>query len=194
VFALSGLIFWAFFATSSAHILGSLVENAAVLKSFRVPPLAFPLAQLMAGLINLLLSFVPFALVLASFGWRPAWVHLLVFPITALFAAFLFGIALALCALNVYFRDVGLLWGALLPAFFYFTPIAYPPDLVPADLRWVAAMNPLYHFIGLVRAVIVDGAVPPPAAWATGVALAAAALGVGLWTHERLRRGYVANC
>jgi len=194
VFALSGLVFWAFFATSSAHILSALVENAAVLKSFRVPSLAFPLAQAMAGVINLLLSFIPFALVLASFGWRPEWVHLLVFPITALFAAFLFGIALALCALNVYFRDIGLLWGALLPAFFYLTPIAYPPDLVPVDLRWIATLNPLYHFIGLVRAVIVDGTPPALSAWGISAGLAVVALGLGLWVHDRLRRGYVANC
>jgi ABC-2 type transport system permease protein len=194
VFALSGLVFWAFFATSSGHILSALVENAAVLKSFRVPSLAFPLSQLMAGSINLLLSFVPFAVVLAFFGWRPQWVHLLVFPITALFATFLFGVALALCALNVYFRDIGLLWSALLPAFFYLTPIAYPAELVPEELRWVTALNPLYHFIGLVRAVIVDGAFPTWTAWSISAALALAALGTGLWVHERLRRGYVANC
>ncbi|HEX2617154.1 MAG TPA: ABC transporter permease [Flavobacteriales bacterium] len=194
VFALSGLVFWAFFATSSAHILSALVENASILKSFPVPTLAFPLAQAMAGLINLLLSFVPFALVLVSFGWRPEWVHLLVFPITALFAAFLFGLSLALCALNVYFRDIGLLWGALLPAFFYLTPIAYPPELVPVNLRWIAAANPLYHFIGLVRSVIVDGTAPAPSAWLISTALSAVALGLGLWVHERLRRGYVANC
>ncbi len=193
VFALSGLIFWAFFATVSGHILGALVENAGVLKSLAVPPLAFPLAQLFAGLFNLLLSFVPFAFIMAFFGWRPALVHLLVLPVTALLATFLFGIGLGLCALNVYFRDIGLLWGALLPAFFYLTPIAYPPDLVPARLQWIAALNPLYHFIGLVRTVLVDGVVPGSSEWITAVWIAALALVIGLFLHHALRRGYIAN-
>ena len=193
VFALSGLIFWSFFATVSGHILGSLTENAGVLKSLAIPPLAFPIAQLMAGLFNLLLSFIPFAFIMIWFGWRPALVHLLVLPITALFATFLFGISLALCALNVYFRDIGLLWSALLPAFFYLTPIAYPADLVPDGLRWIAALNPLYHFIGLVRSVLVEGTVPNASAWITAAWIALLALVIGLFAHRVLRRGYIAN-
>jgi ABC-type polysaccharide/polyol phosphate export permease len=193
VFALSGLVFWAFFSTSTGHVLGALVENAGVLKSMAVPPLAFPLAQILAGLFNLLLSFIPFAFILAAFGWRPQFVHLLVLPITALLGVFAFGLGLALCALNVYFRDIGLLWSALLPALFYLTPIAYPPDLVPDGLRWVAALNPLYHFIGLVRSVIVEGNAPNAAAWITSLWIALFALIIGLLTHRLLRRGYIAN-
>lgn len=194
VFALSGLVFWTWFATSSTHILQSLVENAALLRSFRVPSLAFPLAQALAGLVNLFLALVPFACILAAFGWRPDGVHLLVLPIILLLALFLFGIGTALCALNVYFRDMGLLWSALLPALFYITPIAYPADLVPADLRWIAALNPLYHFIGMVRMVVVDGLVPAWADWWQVGGIALLALLGGLLVHHVLRKGYVANC
>lgn len=193
VFALTGLVFWAFFATVSGHLLGALVENAPVLKSLAVPPLAFPLGQLLAGLFNLLLSFVPLACILAWFGWRPAPQHLLIVPATALFAAFVFGIGLGLCALNVYFRDIGLLWSALLPAFFYLTPIAYPPDLVPERLRWIAELNPLYHFIALVRSIIVEGVVPSVGSWGVAMLLAAGAMGAGLLVHNGLRKGYIAN-
>lgn len=193
VFALTGLIFWAFFSTGSTHVLGAMVENAGVLKSLAVPPLAFPLAQLLAGLFNLLLSFVPFAFILAWFGWRPEPVHLLILPVTALLAAFLFGVGLGLCALNVYFRDIGLLWNALLPALFYLTPIAYPPDLVPARLQWVAALNPLYHFIGSVRSVLVEGTPPTATEWMVLMWMAALAMLSGLFVHHALRRGYIAN-
>jgi len=193
VFALSGLIFWSFFSTSTGHILSSLVDNGHVLRSLAVPPLAFPVAQLMAGLFNLVASFVPFAFILAWFGWRPEPVHLLIVPITALLALFVFGIGLALGALNVYFRDIGLLWGALLPAIFYLTPIAYPADLVPEGMRWIAALNPLYHFIGLVRTVIVDGASPELPQWITACWMAALSTTIGLFVHSSLRRGYIAN-
>lgn len=193
VFALTGLVFWTFFATVSGHVLGALVENAHVLKSLAVPPLAFPLGQLLAGLFNLALSFIPLALILAWFGWRPMPVHLLIVPATLLFSSFLFGIGLGLCALNVYFRDIGLLWSALLPAFFYLTPIAYPPELVPDRLRWIAESNPLYHFIALVRAIIVEGVPPTIGSWVTTLLIAAVALSLGMTLHNLLRRGYVAN-
>ena len=193
VFALTGLVFWSFFATVSGHVLGALVENASILKSLAVPPLAFPLGQLLAGLFNLLLSFVPLAAILVWFGWRPAPQHLLIVPATALFALFVFCIGLCLCALNVFFRDIGLLWNALLPAFFYLTPIAYPPDLVPERLRWIAELNPLYHFIALVRSILVEGAMPTTGEWGTVVFLATVAMAVGLLVHRWLRKGYVAN-
>ncbi len=193
VFALTGLIFWSFFATTSAHILSSVVDNAHVLRSLAVPAQVFPLAQLMAGLFNLLVSFIPFAFILAWFGWRPVPATLLVIPVVALFASFLFGLSLALCALNVYFRDIGILWSALLPALFYLTPVAYPPDLVPADLRWVASLNPLYHFIGLVRVVLYDGQIPGPELWVPAIGLSLIALLGGLSVFNLLRRGFIAN-
>lgn len=193
VFALSGLIFWSFFSTSSAHIMGALVENAAVLRSLAVPPLVFPLAQLLAGLFNLGMSFIPFAFILHAFGWAPHATDLLVLPIVVLFAGFIFGISLALCALNVYFRDIGLLWNALLPALFYITPIAYPPELVPDRLRWVAEVNPLYHFIGAFREVLYQGGVPPGGSWVVlmGLSVLSGLLGWGL--YRNLRRGFIAN-
>jgi ABC-2 type transport system permease protein len=193
VFALTGLVFWTFFSTVSGHMLGALVENANVLKSLAVPPLAFPLGQLLAGLFNLALSFIPLAFILAWFGWRPTPAHLLILPATALFALFIFGTGLGLCALNVYFRDIGLLWSALLPAFFYLTPIAYPPELVPDRLRWIAELNPLYHFIALVRSIIVDGVRPSLEAWVITLLIAVVALIIGMGLHNLLRRGYIAN-
>ena len=193
VFALTGLVFWTFFATVTGHMLGALVENANVLKSLAVPPMAFPLGQLLAGLFNLALSAVPLAFILVWFGWQPRSSHLLILPATALFALFIFDIGLGLCALNVYFRDIGLLWSALLPAFFYLTPIAYPPELVPERLRWIAELNPLYHFILLVRSILVEGARPSVSAWATALLLAGFAAAVGMGLHRLLRRGYIAN-
>ncbi len=193
VFALTGLILWTFFATTSAHVLGALVENAHVLRSLAVPPLVFPLAQLFAGLINLLFSLIPFALLLAAFGWRPQPVHLLALPALALFAVFVFGLSLALCTLNVYFRDIGLLWNALLPALFYITPIAYPPDLVPADLRWVAGLDPLYWYIDLFRTIVYHGQLPDAGRMALVTVLSAAALAMGMVVYGSLRRGLVAN-
>ena len=193
VYALTGLIFWTFFSTVTGHVLNAFTENAGVLKSMAVPPLAFPLAQLLAGLFNLILSFLPFGVILIWFGWQPLTVHFMVAPIVVLFTAFVFGIGLALCALNVYFRDIGLLWSALLPALFYLTPIAYPATLVPERLRWIAGLNPLYHFIHLVRTVLVDGALPTTWNWLVACGLALAALTIGLLVHQALRRGYIAN-
>ncbi len=193
VFALSGLIFWSFFATTSAHVMGALVENAAVLRSLAVPPLVFPLAQLLAGLFNLFMSFIPFAIILHLFGRIPSMTDLLVVPIVLCFAAFILGISLALAALNVYFRDIGLLWNALLPAFFYITPIAYPADLIPERMRWIAEVNPLYHFIVAFREVLYYGRIPSMEQLVLITGLAILASTIGWVLYRALRPGFIAN-
>lgn len=193
VFALSGLIFWSFFATTSAHIMGSLVENAGVLRSLSVPPMVFPLGQLLAGLFNLFMSFIPFAIVLHLFGRTAHVADLLILPIVLCYAAFIMGISLALAALNVYFRDVGLLWNALLPAFFYITPIAYPADLIPDRLRWIAELNPLYHYIQAFRTVLVNGEVPDLEAWVILLGMAVFTSSIGSTAYRMLRPGFIAN-
>jgi ABC-2 type transport system permease protein len=193
VFALTGLIFWSFFATSSGHVLGSLVESATVLKSLSVKPILFPLSQIIAGCINLLMSFIPFVFILIYLGWEAQLENLLVFPVATLLAVFTFGIALALSALNVFFRDTGMLWGALLPAFFYFTPIAYPVELIPADMKWVIELNPLYHFVEAFRTVLYHAQVLPLNRWLLLVALATFSLLIGLLVFKRLERGFISN-
>lgn len=193
VFALSGLIFWSFFATSSAHIMGALVESAGVLRSLAVPPLVFPMAQLIAGLFNLFMSFIPFAIILHFFGRVPHVTDLLVLPIVLCFAVFILGISVALAALNVYFRDIGLLWNALLPAFFYITPIAYPSDLIPERMRWVAEVNPLYHYISALREVLYYGRVPTMEQWVLVSGLSLIAGTIGWFIYRALRPGFIAN-
>lgn len=193
VFALSGLIFWSFFSTTSAHIMGALVENSAVLRSLAVPPMVFPLGQLLAGLFNLGMSFLPFAVILHFFGRVPHLTDLLVIPIVLCYAAFIMGLSVALAALNVYFRDIGILWNALLPAFFYITPIAYPADLIPDRLRWIVELNPLYHFIAAFRTVLVDGSAPQVGTWWILVGLAVVATVFGSSLYKILRPGFIAN-
>ena len=173
--------------------MGALVENAAVLRSLSVPPMVFPLAQLLAGLFNLFMSFIPFAIILHLFGREPHLTDLLVIPIVVCFAGFIFGISLALSALNVYFRDIGILWNALLPAFFYITPIAYPPRLIPERMRWVIEANPLYHFIGAFREVLYHGRVPSQEQWLLLVGLAVLSGLVGRFLYKLLRPGFIAN-
>lgn len=193
VFALTGLIFWSFFATSSGHVLGSLVESATILRSLAVKPILFPVSQIIAGLINLFLSFIPFVFILYYLGWEANWVNIMVIPIALLLAMFTFGIAVGLSALNVYFRDTGMLWGALLPAFFYFTPIAYPPALIPKEMSWVIELNPLYHYILAFRTVLYDAVQITGDQLSTMLALSFGSLLLGMIIFKRLEKGFISN-
>ena len=61
------------------------------------------------------------------------WIPLVIVT-SFLLALFATGFALALAALNVYFRDMTYLWGIVVQAWFFSTPIVYPLDIVERQL------------------------------------------------------------
>jgi len=68
---------------------------------------------------------------------------LYIIPIIILFSAFTFSVGLLLGSLNVFFRDIGILWNTLNPALFYLSPIAYSLDIIPQQYLFYFKLNPL---------------------------------------------------
>src|SRR5256885_17171455 len=86
IFLLSMLLPWTFFAQSLAYSVESVVGNAQLLKKIRVPKFVFPLAAVIANIINFFLSLIPLALliVLLRFPMHWTWLYLPV-PMLGLF-------------------------------------------------------------------------------------------------------------
>ena len=163
LFALTGLVFWGFFANSSNQVVQSVVASSGILKSVNVPTIIFPVSNLLAELFNLILSFIPFAVLMYFFGFRPSLETIFIIPFLIMFSMFTLGFSLIICTFNVYYRDIGILWGTLLPALFYFTPIAYSSQLVPEKYVWILKFNPLFHFVNMVRDILYYNTWPEPA-------------------------------
>jgi ABC-type polysaccharide/polyol phosphate export permease len=193
LFVLTGIIFWSFFSGASIQIMNSVVESAGVLKSLNIPVIIFPLSALIAALINFLFSLGAFFIIMLFFGFHPTLVTLAIIPAIVLFSFFTFGFSLLLCTFNVYFRDVGLLWNTLTPALFYFTPIAYSYKLVPEKIQWVIRINPLFHFMEMVRDILYYNRFPSLQLMMITFLLAASFTCIGLYFFNKLRRGFFPN-
>ena len=193
LFVLTGIIFWSFFSGSTVQIMNSVVESAGVLKSLNIPVIIFPMSALIASLINLGFSLIVFFVIMLFFGFRPSIVTLSIFPATIIFAAFSFGFSLILCAFNVYFRDVGILWNTLTPALFYATPIAYSYTLVPENFLWIIKLNPLFHFMSLIREILYYDRFPPVMMLITTSGIAILFMAGGIFIFNRLRKGFFPN-
>ncbi len=94
------------------------------------------------------------------------------FPVIVLVQLVLtIGLALFLSALTVHFRDLKDLLGNLLQFWFFATPIIYPMQMAPQDMRWWLNLNPMTHimisyqevlfFDGPARALEVAGGARP---------------------------------
>ena len=84
--------------------------------------------------------------------------------LSVLLAVFAAGIALALSALAVYFKDLTYLWAITLQVWFFITPVVYPPSVVEDQLpTWAQNLlraNPMVHFVGGFRDLLYHAQMP----------------------------------
>jgi len=160
IFLLSVLMPWTFFAQSLGYAVESIVGNGDLIKKVAVPKLVFPVAAVVSNVINLLLSLIPLALIVAVMRhpFYATWLYLPV-PIVALII-FTLGMTFLLAAANVYYRDVAHIVQVVLSAWFYFTPIIYALDFVPQNLRWLFKLNPIIYVLNGFRLAVYYGMLP----------------------------------
>lgn len=179
VYALAGIMFWNFFSQSITASMNSLRGNAQLFTKVPVPKAVFPVATVLAGLINLLLALVPLFGILLVTGHpiRPA---VLFLPVAILLATlFTLGAGLLLSPLSVFFHDIIEMVGVLLTLFMYLTPLFYPMDIVPERYRWAVRFNPIRSVLEVFRDPIYYGKIPPLSHLTVAVTVAVLALVVG---------------
>ncbi len=161
VYVLSGLIAWNFFVQTTMSAMDQMVWGGALLSRIYLPRTVFAVSSIGTGLVNLVLSFIPLAIVMIFIG-QPIQVSVLFLPISiALLACFSLGMGLLFSSIAVYYPDVVQMYQIGLSAWFYLTPIIYPPEIIPESIRnWILLLNPMYHLITMFREPIYQGTVP----------------------------------
>ncbi len=185
IFALAGILFWNFFSQSIVASMNSLRGNAQLLQKLPVPKAVFPLATVISGVVNLVFAMVPLLAILLITGHpiRPA---LLFLPISIfLVALFTLGAGLLLSPVAVFFSDVVELIGVLLMLLMYLTPVIYPIEIVPENIRWVVRYNPIRSILEVFRDPIYQGEVPPLSHFAVCLVIAVLAFVLGAWVFRK---------
>jgi len=191
LFLLCGLPPWVFLASSLQTAARSLVENAPLIRKVRFPRQLVPLSVVGTNLVSFVVMLV--VVVVLSLATLPeargtVW---LAFPLGALFACIVAGVALAIASLNALYRDVEHLLAALLLPWFFLTPVLYSLDQLPgvddypvADfvLHWVNFLTPP---IEAMRAALFYGEAPPLADTVYTAVAAVVALALGAFVFSR---------
>jgi ABC-2 type transport system permease protein len=189
LYVTSGLIFWFFFSNVTNQSAGSIIGSSGLIKSLNIPTIFFPLSELLGELFNFVLTVFVFLILMYWFGLAYSFKLLLLLPCLLLFSIFSLGVSIFLAALNVFFRDVGIIWNTVQPALFYLTPIGYPE-------KWVAPLimqfNPIYYFIKLGRSVIYDVAMPAPELWLSCLLIAGGMFLLGIFVFIKLKNQFIA--
>src|SRR5690606_32703597 len=70
---------------------------------------------------------------------------------------FSIGIGLILSSITIFFRDIEHIYGVLLTAWMYATPVIYPQEIMPDRYLFILYNNPLYYFITQFREGLLYG-------------------------------------
>lgn len=125
LYLLSGLAIWVFVSGALAASSRSLIDNANLIKKVRFPRQLAPFSTVATHLVSLvaiLVVLIPLNFALIPKARDTVWLALpLALPIIALVG----GLALAIAAATVVFRDIEHIVAALLLPWFFLTPIMY---------------------------------------------------------------------
>lgn len=157
IYLCAGILTWGLFSDITGRCLNVFIENANLIKKLSFPKLCLPVIVVMSSLLNFAIIFSLFLVFLFVTGNLPGVGLLAFFPVLALQIAFAVGLGMTLAVFNVFFRDVGQLFGILLSFWFWFTPIVYPASVLPEEAAHLLAYNPMAHIIGAYQEIFVKG-------------------------------------
>jgi lipopolysaccharide transport system permease protein len=192
LFLFAGLLPWLFTAGALLDSAVILPDNGPLLRKVVCSPEVFPTVVVTSHFIHHLLALpvllVATAVVSVSKGIPFPWTVVLLPLVLAIWVVAVAGVALAVAALAVHFRDLKDLLHNVLQLLFFMTPIVYAPDLVPEGvLRRVVMLNPVTPLVTLYRSVAVEGYVPAASWWGWAIVVALCCFGVGFFVFGRLR-------
>jgi ABC-type polysaccharide/polyol phosphate export permease len=151
LFLFSGLLPWEFFSLSISKTTPSIVFERALLKKSKFPIEIIPISIISSNFIHVAVSELLFILVLGAFNKILFPQILLLIPALIWLLGLTISISLIASTLNVRFRDMTFFVQTGLNLAFYATPILYSLSLIPKNLFWLFAFNPMSSVFELIH-------------------------------------------
>ncbi len=158
--AFTGLVIMNFFTASTSQSLSSVVGNGSLLNKIRLPVSVFPVSMIAANVFQFAIGVLPL-LAIATFITSKSLINVfaLLLPLISL-SLVCAGIGFLVSALFVFFRDLPYFYELFTFVVWVSSPIFYPADIVPAQVKPFLRLNPLSPIIESLRQISLSGTLP----------------------------------
>ena len=191
VFLISAYLPWNFFSQALSYSVESIVNNGELLKKLAIAKSIFPIAAILANIINFVLSLIPLLILLLVLRFPIHWTWIYLPLPFILLILFTLGFGFFCSAANVFFRDVSHIIQIALSALFYFTPIIYSIDFIPPKYQLLFHLNPLFYILDGFRKAIYFGTLPSLEIITVSLVSSFLFLMVGYWVFRRYQDTFV---
>lgn len=158
-----GYVTWGFISQVLSESCQAFQESERIIKQLRLPYGLYVCRIVWRNFIVFLHTIVIYIPVAVFFRVWPGGTVVLVIPGLVLLLMNLTWVALILAILAARFRDIIQIVTTVIQIMLFATPIMWPVSSLEGAI-WIADINPVYHFIELVRAPLL-GRAPDPASW-----------------------------
>lgn len=191
LYLILGNTIFALMADSTTGGMTSIIDSSSLIKKIRIEKMVFPIEKVLFQLVNFCFSAVAIVIVML-FLQVPPTPKLLMLPILLVFVTlFSAGLSLLLSALAVYLRDVCHLWGVVITAWTYATPLFYPESILPEWMLFAEQFNPMYHFVTYFRDIALWNTIPSLGEHLICFAFAAVTFAVGFIVFRKLQGKFI---
>ena len=160
LYIILGNTLFALMSESTTVAMWSILDSSSLIKKVRIEKLIFPIEKVLFQLVNFCISLIAVGIVMIYFKIVPT-ASILMVPVLLVYVVlFSAGLGMALAALAVFFRDVCHLWGVIITAWTYATPLFYPLEVLPDWMMPVMELNPMYHYVTYFRDLLLNGTIP----------------------------------
>lgn len=190
VFLFAGILPWLYFQDSLMRSCNSVVEHAHLIRKTVFPSEILPVVTVLSNLVFHLVGLGILLLVLAwmnLLGVTVLLVPLYLLPLLVL----ALGLGWLVAALQVFLRDTSQVLSVVLVFWFWFTPIFYTVDMVPAAFQPLVSWNPLTAVVAGYRACLLEGQGMVWGAWVWLWAAALACFVFGGWVFRNTKREFL---
>ncbi len=190
-FALAALVPWFFVQTGVSFAAQALVMDAPVIRKVYFPREAPVLGAILSAGLDFAIGFGLLLILEPVLGSRLSWTVLFVVPLWLTLALLVSGVAMALGALNVHYRDFRYALPVLLQLWMFASPVAYPLSSVPHQWRTLyVLLNPAAGTLDGFSRALAQGQTPDASLLAISAIEALVAAWLGYIVFKRVEPGF----
>lgn len=154
-FLFPGLLAWNFFSYTVTKNTPMYINERALIQKAKFPREAIVLSIVLSNLFHFLIALVIFVLFEWLINSKIHWWRWCLLPgVIGWLAMLTSGLSFLFSSLNVKWRDVNFGIQAIMPLWFYATPIVYSLDLLPSWLGKWLYLNPMTAIVEILRWII----------------------------------------
>ena len=160
IYLLLGIIIYNCFRNGTTIALNSLTNRAPLLTQIYFPRSIPAISSAITASIMLAIEVGLLLIFMVAFQFVPPITMLLLPLVLGLQFMFIVGVCLPLSVLNVKFKDTEFIWGVVLSAGFFLTPIFYQFDMLPEYMQNILQFSPMVQILTMAHHVVLYGMLP----------------------------------